>query len=112
MNVFSRNTIYSLRDVATAPGVDSLAYADSASKWNLAWAVHAGLAYQVTPGFAFELAYRYVDLGDAESGDVIPYTGVNTVVNPTHFNGITSHDVKFGVRWMLAPDYAPLMRKG
>jgi hypothetical protein len=31
-----------------------------------------------------------------------------------HFKNITSHDVKFGVRWMLQPEpaYAPVMTRG
>ena len=33
----------------TRPGSDnSTAYADDASKWNFAWAVHAGMTYKVT----------------------------------------------------------------
>ncbi len=35
---------------------------DNASKWNLAWAVHAGLAYKVTPNFTVELAYRAISI--------------------------------------------------
>ena len=38
---------------------------DNASKWNLAWAAYAGLAYKVTPGLSLELTYRYVNLGKA-----------------------------------------------
>ncbi|MFL9827448.1 outer membrane protein [Rhodoplanes sp. SY1] len=93
-----------------------LAYAADAGKWNFAWALHAGLAYKVTPGFTIELAYRYLNLGDAASGDLITYTGVNSVYNPMEFNDITSHDLKVGMRWMLSapePVYQPpLMRKG
>jgi opacity protein-like surface antigen len=107
----SRNTISAYRDFGTYNNSSSYAYADSASKWNLAWAVHAGLAYRVTPGLTVELAYRYVDLGSAVSGDVIAYNA-NRYYNPTDFKDITSHDVKFGVRWLLAPEYSPLMRKG
>jgi opacity protein-like surface antigen len=112
----SRNTIHSFRDTGISAGVPTLAYGDAASKWNLAWAVHAGLAYKVNPNFTVELAYRYVDLGDAQSGDLVTYDGINQINNPMHFNGITSHDIKLGVRWMLAPEpvYAPppLVRKG
>lgn len=108
----SKNTISSFRDQGINAGAPTLAYAADESKWNLAWAVHAGLAYRVTPGFTVELAYRYVDLGDAQSGDVVTYLGQNAIYNPLEFNGITSHDVKFGMRWLLAPEYSPLMRKG
>jgi opacity protein-like surface antigen len=94
----------------------SVAFGDSASKWNFAWAVHAGLAYKVTPGLTIELAYRYLSIGDAMSGDLVAFDGTNNFNNPMHFQGITSHDVKLGVRWMLdAPSpqpMMPLMRKG
>jgi len=115
----SYNTIHNFLDVCTtctpAPGVATGA---TASKWNFAWALHAGLAYKATRNMTVELAYRYVNLGDAMSGDLIDYLGGNTVNNPMYFRGLTSHDVKLGVRWMLdAPEsrtvvLPPLMRRG
>jgi opacity protein-like surface antigen len=114
----SRNTIHSFRDAGIGLGpafVPTMAYADAASKWNFAWALHAGFAYDVTPNFAVELAYRYLDLGSAKSGDIIAFDGTNTIDNPMIFKGLTSHDVKLGVRWMFADNYSdyqpPLIRK-
>lgn len=112
---FSRNTIANFTDINT-PNL-GVAFADKASKWNFAYALHAGLAYKVTPGFTVELAYRYVNLGDAITGDLKTYTGVNAVNNPTTFKELDSHDVRLGVRWQLdaAPAYAPpppLIRRG
>lgn len=107
----SRNTIHSFRDAGisyvdpTDPSLGTnptMAYANAASKWNFAWALHAGLAYDVTPNLTMELAYRYVHLGDARSGDIIAFDGTNSIYNPMHFKGLTSHDLKFGVRWMFA----------
>ena len=92
-----------------------LAFGDNVSKWNFAWALHAGLAYKVTPNFTVELAYRYLDLGDGLTGDLKTFDGTNNIFNPTTFKGITSHDLKLGVRWNLeSPQvYAPpLIRKG
>jgi len=93
----------------------SLAFGDNVSKWNLAWALHAGLAYKVTPNFTVELAYRYLDMGDGLTGDLRTFDGTNNINNPTTFKNITSHDLKLGVRWNLeSPQvYAPpLIRKG
>jgi opacity protein-like surface antigen len=106
----SRVTIHSLRDAGinyTTPGdlttgVPTLGYANSASKWNFAWALYAGFAYDVTPNFTIELAYRYLHLGDGRSGDIIGFDGANGSYNPLIFKGLSSHDIKFGVRWMLA----------
>jgi opacity protein-like surface antigen len=111
----SRNTIHDFRDVNVA--TNGLAYGTDASKWNFAWAVHAGVGYAITPNVMLELAYRYVNLGDAQSGDLITYSGVNNVVNPMEFHSITSHDIRLGVRWMLdvpppSVGYVPIISKG
>ena len=94
----------------------SVAFGDNMSKWNFAWAAHAGLAYKVTPSFTVELAYRYLDMGDGLTGDLRTFDGTNAINNPMTFKNITSHDLKLGVRWDLSspPVYAPppLMRKG
>jgi opacity protein-like surface antigen len=102
----SYNTISNFLDVCTTvsgcPG-GSVAFADSASKWNFAWALHAGIAYKVNSNLSLEFAYRYVSLGDAVSGDIKAFDGTNNVNNPMEFRGITSHDLKFGARWLLEP---------
>jgi opacity protein-like surface antigen len=92
-----------------------LAFGDNVSKWNLAWALHAGLAYKVSPNFTVELAYRYLDMGDGLTGDLRTFDGTNNINNPMTFKNITSHDLKLGVRWNLEspPVYQPpLVRKG
>jgi opacity protein-like surface antigen len=116
---WSQVTIHSFRDAGISgpgpAGSPTMASADAASKSNFAWALHAGLAYEVTKAFTVELAYRYVNLGDGVTGDIVPFTGVNSINNPMHFKDITSHDIKFGVRWMLQPEpvyQAPLMTRG
>ena len=52
--------------------------ATTSSKWNFAWALHAGVAYKVTPNFTVELAYRYLDMGDGLTGDLRTFDGTNT----------------------------------
>ena len=87
-----------------------------ASKWNFAWALHAGLAYRVTPNFTVELAYRYVEHRRWPDWRSPTFDGFNDINNPMTFKDITSHDLKLGVRWDLSnpPVYAPppLIRKG
>jgi len=95
----SRNTIHSFQDVNTPN--QGVAFGDTASKWNLAWALHAGVAYKVSKNFTVEFAYRYVDLGDATSGDLYTYDGTNNVYNPMEFKHLTSHDFKVGLRFNL-----------
>jgi opacity protein-like surface antigen len=115
----SYNKISSFTDIgATQAGATILSttYGNDASKFNFAWAAYAGLAYQVTPHFTVELAYRYLNLGSATTGPTNSFDGV-TVVNatPFQFKDLTSHDIKLGVRWMLGeppPPPPPLIRKG
>ena len=116
----SRNTISNFTDIGvngtflfgTVPG---LASASSASKWDLAWALHTGLAYRVTPNVTVELGYSYMNLGDGVTGALVTKDGV-TAHQAMTFKDITSHDLKLGVRWNFdspQPVYAPpLVRKG
>jgi opacity protein-like surface antigen len=93
----------------------SEAFASDNGKWNLAWALHAGLAYKVSPNMTVELGYSYVNLGDAVTGVNTMFDGSPASQNTWTMKDITSHDLKLGVRWDLSnpPVYAPpLIRKG
>ncbi|KAB2885620.1 MAG: porin family protein [Pseudorhodoplanes sp.] len=79
-------------------------YAADDTKNNFAWALHAGLAYNVSKNFTVEFAYRYLNLGDAQSGDLVNLDGSNTINNPMIFKDITSHDFKLGLRWLCCED--------
>ena len=113
---FSANRISSFLDVNTV--TNGVAFGAAEWKYNFAWGATAGLAYSVTRNVTIELAYRYLYLGDAQSGDLIAYTGTNNVNNPMLFKGISSQDFKLGVRFSLEPEpvmparQLPLMRKG
>jgi opacity protein-like surface antigen len=98
---YSRNTISNWRDINNQTG--ATAYADTNSQWEMAWALHAGVAYKVTPNFTAEFAYRYVSLGDFATTDMIGFNGTNAVYNPLQLNNVTSHDFKLGLRWNLSP---------
>lgn len=95
---------------------NSVTYGADAGKWKLAWALHAGVAYHVTPNVAIELGYSYMNLGDAVTGPTNSFDGV-MVVNGSAFvmKNITSNDLKLGVRWNLnSPpvDALPFVTKG
>ena len=79
--------------------VDSVAFGDDNDQWNFAWALYAGLGFEVTDAFTVELAYRYLDMGDGASGDLVAFDGTNLINNPMEFEDITSHDIKLGVRY-------------
>lgn len=64
----------------------------------LAWALHAGVAYDISQSMKLELGYRYLNLGDKlDSGNI----SCNGCAKPfkTRIEGLTSHDVKAGLRW-------------
>ncbi|MGH6742820.1 MAG: outer membrane protein [Bradyrhizobium sp.] len=108
----SRNTISNFQDINT-PNL-GVAFAPTASKWDFAWALHAGVAYKVTPNLTLEFAYRYVDLGYGVTGALTDFTGF-TRGRTIQFKDITSNDLRFGVRWNLEspPAYEPpLVTKG
>jgi opacity protein-like surface antigen len=118
---FSRIGIHSMRDMGIDPfGAPTLSYADSAYTWNIAYALHAGLAYEVTKNLTLELAYRYIYLGDGKSGTLVAYDGSGTTP-PMEFRGIDSHDLKIGMRYLFASApaqsyqvqqvFQPLMRR-
>lgn len=98
-----RTTISGFTDfgTSTAAPVPAFAYGDDNSEWNFAWALYAGLGFEITPNLTLELAYRYLDIGDAESGDLYTYDGTNNVDNPMEFKDLISHDVRLGMRYMF-----------
>ena len=102
----SRNTISNFGDV----GIHYLSDTNFAtgSKWSFAWAIYAGLGYQVSPNLTVELAYRYIDLGDAITGTGVSYDGAYTWA-PFEFHHLTSNDIRIGLRFNLySPhEYAP-----
>jgi opacity protein-like surface antigen len=121
----AKSTVWSFTDVGyITDGTTGFGYADSDfSKWSFAWAVHAGVAYDVTNKVKIEFAYRYLNLGDVQTS-TINCNGAGCAGNGprAYYNltGFDSHDFKIGIRWMLQPDpipqpvYAPppLMRRG
>lgn len=116
----AHNTFSGLSDITTVNlggGTGSGLYeASSASKNNFAWAAHAGLAYKVSSNMTVELAYRYLDMGTAITGTGASFDGTVRNGRPFEFRDLTSHDLKFGVRWTCCevppPAPMPLIRKG
>jgi opacity protein-like surface antigen len=115
---WAQNRIEHFRDVNVIAAGGG--WADSGTANNLAWALHAGASYKVTNSFAVEVSYRYLNLGKAQTGNLVnldPTLVSGNPLAPMTFNGIYSHDVMLGVRWMMQPElppaYAPpLIRKG
>jgi opacity protein-like surface antigen len=103
---FTRNTITNFGDINVTTGIGADAHSSDASKWNFAWALYAGIGYRVTDALTLELAYRYINLGDATTGTMVGFTG--NFDTPFEFRHLTSQDVKLGLRFNFgAYDYLP-----
>jgi opacity protein-like surface antigen len=92
----------------------SMVSAATGSQWNFAWALHAGLSYQVTQNMSVDLGYSYVNMGSGATGIDSAFDG-SAGGHVFQYHNITSQDVKLGVRWNLwnPPAYAPpLVTKG
>lgn len=95
----SRNTISNFRDINNVLGGGG--YANTTSKWNLAWALHAGIGIQATERMTIDLGYSYVNLGDAQTGTIYNFDPAYAPVSGITFKNIASHDLKLGVRYSL-----------
>jgi opacity protein-like surface antigen len=96
---FATISVDGLKDINPVQG--AAYYGADSTKTNFAWALHAGLAYDVSPQFAIDLAYRYANLGSAQSGIVSDATGANSPYAKLAIRDITSNDVMLGVRYKL-----------
>ena len=98
-------------------GATGFGYATSDSrKWSFAWALHAGVAYNVTNNFKVELAYRYLNMGTLRHADhrlrrdrLRRRRRTARLLHPAPT--IDSHDLKIGMRWMLQPEPAAGLRR-
>ena len=61
----------------------------------MAWALHAGVAYEVTKNFKVELAYRYLNYGSIT--DTVDCSV--TCTHDTFKYTLQSHDFMVGFRW-------------
>jgi opacity protein-like surface antigen len=91
---------------------NAVATAPNKTQTRLAWAIHAGLGYDLTANLKAEVAYRYLHIGNVTSGTVACGGGCDFAVR---IKDLQSHDLKVGLRYVFAdaPVYAPgpLMRK-
>jgi opacity protein-like surface antigen len=96
---YASNRIDGLTDQgAQFTGATTLGTAGSGTKSGLAWALMAGLGYEVNKNLTLEVGYRYLNLGDAHSGSIVnAFTG--QVQGPLKVRDIDSHDFKIGMRW-------------
>ena len=115
----SENTIV-VNPIGTWP---SGGYASDHSQWNFAWALMAGLSFDVTQNLKLDLGYRYLDLGKFSSGRMNCLNGSGAgsgfgCAEPSIASkrDVAYNDFRIGLRWMIgeasyAPQQMPLVRK-
>lgn len=119
--------VYNAVNGGPAAGFPTGGYWNDGKKTNFAWALMAGLGYQVNEKLKLELGYRYMNLGKMTSGSSRCFNGAggNGGFANCDFRlsatKLESHDVRIGMRWMLgetahaAPAFyqpsGPLVRK-
>ena len=89
----------------------------SASKVNFAWALMAGLDYEISPNLKFELSYRYLDSGSVATGGAICGLGAASGAFPLSCGGVPLHlasrralassDIRIGLIWTVGDPGAP-----
>ena len=88
----------------TGIGTTGVGFGRDSSKWNFAWALHAGVAYEITKNFKIELAYRYLNYGSVtDTVDCVVSCGPP---DSYKLSNLYSHDLMLGLRWTCC-DTAP-----
>jgi opacity protein-like surface antigen len=113
---WANHKVTGLHDISPQPA-GGFGISTDKSKSGMAWALMAGVGFEVTRNFKLELAYRYLDMGSITTNP-INCQGVAICPQEVHRYGLNSHDVKIGFRYLFGGDappsmpvHAPLMRK-
>ncbi len=122
----SFNRIYGLTDVGVGGpggfGNGGFGFAKEKDSFDLAYAAMAGLSYAISPNLKLELAYRYLNMGQATSAPIICVNTTGCTFETQRLR-LQSQDIKLGMRWMFndiapiapvmysPPPQAPLVRK-
>lgn len=98
------NTMADLTDIGI--GTSGAGIGRNSASWSPAWALYAGLAYNVNDNFKVEFSYRYLNYGSVT--DTIDCIGG---CNPDSYEwkNLTSNDFMVGFRWLLAPEPTPVL---
>ena len=92
-----------LTDVGAGMG-----YAGDMTKTNFAWALMAGLGYNVTPNLKIDAGYRYIDMGSIASNPIVCEVITACFFEVQSYRA-TAHDFRLGVRYMLGDTAAPVL---
>jgi opacity protein-like surface antigen len=105
-NTISGFTDSGFNDLPGDPATPTGGFAGDGSEWQLAWALHAGLAFKATKNLTIDVGYSFLNLGDGKTGTFTANNGAcgSTGCHYVTFKDIISHDVKIGFRWEFGGD--------
>jgi opacity protein-like surface antigen len=92
------NTLSDFTDVNPNGG---FGFGRNPSEWHFAWALHAGVAYNVSKNLKLELAYRYLNYGSIT--DTID-CNVTCTHDQFKFDKLTAQDIMLSFRWSFCCD--------
>lgn len=95
-------TLDNFNDVNQIAG--GLHWAKDNTEWNFAWALHAGISYEIASDLTLDMGYRFTYLGDGETGHFNTFDPSVTSPGPLTLDDITSHDIHVGLRWNFGVD--------
>ena len=105
------NTLSDFTDIN--PSVAGFGIGRNPSEWHFAYALYAGVAYNVSKNFKIDLTYRYLNYGSIT--DTVDCAG-NCNPDSFKFDKLYSNDIMLGLRWTCCelppPPPPPLRSRG
>lgn len=108
---FSSMTMGRTNDTGLGVAAGSFASGPSKTTTQLAWALHAGLGYDLSANWKAEAAYRYLHIGSVNGGNVACGGGGPGCPYHVRIRNLDSHDLRVGLRYVFA-DMAPMLPPG
>ncbi len=87
-------------------GETGAGFGRNSAEWHPAWALYAGVGYNVSKTLKVDLTYRYLNYGSIT--DTIDCIG-GCIPDSYKFSSLTSHDIMLGLRWTCC-EVAPTPR--
>jgi opacity protein-like surface antigen len=108
---FAHNRFSGFQDVGFIGAGGGFGFAQNTTSTQLAWALHAGVAYAVTDNLKLELSYRYLNMGGPNAGAITCQGVPPGCTNSFTLRDMDSHDFRVGMRWSLGapPAAVPVM---
>ena len=89
------------RHLGAGPAIPVGGVFSNASRTNFAWALTAGLDFDIAPNLKIEASYRYLNLGSLALGGLHCATGCGGAVAASSRGALVSNDIRIGLIWLV-----------